>query len=163
MWPRAAFRTLLCAFLASALVALEAAPSDAAVRISRDYGGQIGPYLYAFAVLRSIGENVVIDGPCLSACTLVLGLIPKDKICITSRARLGFHAAWERDRQGRKKISKEGTAVVMKIYPPEIRSWIQKNGGLNDKLIFLQGPELATMYQACKDDAPPATPLRIKR
>lgn len=162
MWPQAALRTLVCAFLTGALVALEAAPAEAAVRISRDNGGQIGPYLYAFAVLRSIGESVIIDGPCLSACTLVLGVIPKDKICITNRAQLGFHAAWERDRKGRKKISKEGTEVVMKIYPPEIRSWILKNGGLNDKLIYLQGPELATMYQVCKD-GPPAAPLRIRR
>ena len=162
MRPQAALRTLVCAFLTGALVALQAPPAEAAVRISRDNGGQIGPYLYAFALLRSIGENVIIDGPCLSACTLVLGVIPKDKICITNRAQLGFHAAWERDRKGRKKISKEGTEVVMKIYPPEIRSWIQKNGGLNDKLIYLQGPELATMYQACKN-GPPAVPLRIRR
>jgi hypothetical protein len=159
---RAASRAPLCAFLAGALSILATSQADAVVRISRDHGGQIGPYLYAFAVLRSIGESVIIDGPCLSACTLVLGVLPKEKICVTPRARLGFHAAWERDRQGRKKISKAGTEVVMKIYPPEIRSWIQKNGGLNDKLIYLQGPELATMYQACKDGQP-ASPLRIRR
>jgi hypothetical protein len=162
MWLRAALRAPLCAFLTGALVVLAASPADAVVRISRDHGGQIGPYLYAFAVLRSIGESVIIDGPCLSACTLVLGVLPKEKICVTRRARLGFHAAWERDKRGRKKISKAGTDVVMKIYPAEIRTWIEKNGGLNDKLIYLQGPELATMYQPCKD-GPPASPLRIKR
>ena len=155
---RAVLRTLL----ASALVVFAASRADAGVRISRDHGGQIGPYLYAFAVLRSIGENVIIDGPCLSACTLLLGVLPKEKICVTPRARLGFHAAWERDRRGRKVISKTGTEVVMKIYPPEIRTWIEKNGGLQDKLIYLQGPELATMYQACKE-GPPGSPLRIRR
>ena len=91
---RAALRAPLCALLAGALAMLAASPAEAVVRISRDHGGQIGPYLYAFAVLRSIGESVIIDGPCLSACTLVLGLLPKEKICVTQRARLGFHAAW---------------------------------------------------------------------
>jgi hypothetical protein len=158
MWLRGILQTLL----AGAVLTLAASPADAVVRISRDHGGKIGPYLYAFAVLRSIGESVVIDGPCLSACTLVLGVLPKDKICVTNRARLGFHAAWQRDRRGRKVISKSGTAAVLKIYPPEVRSWIEKNGGLNDKLIFLQGPELATMYKACKATQG-ASPLRIRQ
>ena len=65
MRPQAALRTLVCAFLTGALVPLQAPPAEAAVRISRDNGGQIGPYLYAFALLRSIGESVIIDGPCL--------------------------------------------------------------------------------------------------
>jgi hypothetical protein len=47
------------------------------MRIAEDRGGQIGHYLQTFAVLRSSGENVVVDGNCLSACTLLLGLIPK--------------------------------------------------------------------------------------
>jgi hypothetical protein len=155
-------RGVLLTLLAGTLTILAASPAGAVVRISRDNGGPIGPYLYTFAVLRSTGESVIIDGPCLSACTLVLGVLPKDKICVTQRARLGFHAAWQRDRRGRKVISKSGTEVVMKIYPPEIRSWIEKNGGLNDKLIFLQGPELANMYKACKATQP-SSPLRIKR
>ena len=36
----------------------------------------------------------MIDGACLSACTLVLGIVPRERICVTQRAMLGFHAAW---------------------------------------------------------------------
>ena len=36
--------------------------------------------------LRKSGQRVVIDGTCASACTLVLGVIPHDRICVTSRA-----------------------------------------------------------------------------
>ena len=32
----------------------------------------------------------MIDGRCLSACTLVRGVIPRERICVTRRARLGF-------------------------------------------------------------------------
>ena len=43
--------------------------------------------------MRDSGEHVVIDGPCLSACTLLTGIIPSDRVCVTQRAVLGFHAA----------------------------------------------------------------------
>ena len=63
------------------------------MRIAEDRGGQIGQYLQAFNTLRSSGERVIVDGNCLSACTLVLGLVPRERICATQRARFGFHAA----------------------------------------------------------------------
>ena len=47
------------------------------------------------------GERVVIDGPCLSACTLVLSTVPSNRICVTRRAVLGFHAARSIDTRGR--------------------------------------------------------------
>jgi hypothetical protein len=37
---------------------------------------------------------VIIDGFRASACTIVLGAVPDDKICVTSRAKFGFHAPW---------------------------------------------------------------------
>ena len=49
-------------------------------------------YLEVFARVRQSGERVVIDGLCLSACTLVLSTIPRNRICVTRRAVLGFHA-----------------------------------------------------------------------
>jgi hypothetical protein len=38
--------------------------------------------------VRSSGEMVIIDGYCALACTIVLGTLPHDKICVASRARL---------------------------------------------------------------------------
>ena len=71
------------------------------MRIRADAGGQIGPYLQELVALRGSGERVIIDGPCLSACTMVLGVIPRERICVTARARLGFHAAWHPGDDGR--------------------------------------------------------------
>ena len=39
--------------------------ASAEMRIQRDFGGQIGPYLYKYAMVKEAGQKVVIDGPCL--------------------------------------------------------------------------------------------------
>jgi hypothetical protein len=87
--------------LAALVVFLAAMPVHAEIRILGSPGGQVGPFLDLFERVRASGETVVIDGPCLSACTLVLSVVPNDRICVTRRAVLGFHAARSIDRRGR--------------------------------------------------------------
>jgi hypothetical protein len=53
------------------------APVLADVRIVSSLGGSVGSYLSFFSRVRQSGERVIIDGPCLSACTLVLSTIPR--------------------------------------------------------------------------------------
>ena len=97
------------AVLAGAVTAaLMMSTAQGAVRIKADPGGQIGPYLENLVALRGSGERVIIDGPCLSACTMVLGVIPRERICVTSRARLGFHAAWHPGDDGHPVPSRGG-------------------------------------------------------
>ena len=83
---------MIAIFLATVLCALVLSPAHAEVRILASPGGQVGPFLDLFERVRASGERVVIDGPCLSACTLVLSMVPGDRICVTRRAVLGFHA-----------------------------------------------------------------------
>lgn len=139
-------RAAICGAVFAALFAVDA---GASVRISNDKGGQIGPYLDAYVSLRKSGQKVIIDGPCLSACTLVLGVMPRERICVTPRAQLGFHAAWNPGRNGRPVLSHAGTKALWDIYPGEIRAWLKKHGGLKPKMVFLSGPELAAMYRLC--------------
>ena len=87
-------------FLAAVLCGLTLPPAQAEVRILASPGGQVGPFLDLFERVRDSGERVVIDGPCLSACTLVLSMVPQNRICVTRRAILGFHAARSVDRRG---------------------------------------------------------------
>lgn len=136
---------LFCA----ALLASGIAPASATMRISEDRGGQIGQYLQTYALLRSSGEKVVVDGNCLSACTLVLGVIPRDRICATERARFGFHAAWMPDSDGRPVTSPMGTQALWRIYPQSVRHWINRHGGLSRKMIYLEGRALAGIVQSC--------------
>jgi hypothetical protein len=139
----------MAALFGAALAALPIFDASAAVRIKADPGGQIGPYLESLVELRGSGERVIIDGPCLSACTMVLGVIPRERICVTSRARLGFHAAWHPDGNGEPVTSREATRLLMEIYPEHVRSWIKGHGGLSPRMMYLSGRELASMYQSC--------------
>jgi hypothetical protein len=138
---------VLAGAVAAALMASSSA--QAVVRIKSDPGGQIGPYLENLVALRGSGERVIIDGPCLSACTMVLGVIPRDRICVTPRARLGFHAAWHPGEDGHPIPSREATKLLMDIYPEHVRSWIARRGGLSPRMMYLSGRELAAMYHSC--------------
>lgn len=136
--------------LGAAMAASSISAGSAAVRIKADPGGQIGPYLENLVALRSSGERVIIDGPCLSACTMVLGVIPRERICVTPRARLGFHAAWTPDGNGRPVTSRVATRLLMDIYPQNVRGWLAKQGGLSRQMKYLSGRELAAMYPTCR-------------
>jgi hypothetical protein len=140
---------LASVFAGAALAALIATSASSEIRIRNDPGGIIAEHANAFAQLRDMGESVVIDGRCISACTLVLGIIPPDRICVTPRAMLGFHAAWVHDRDGRPVTSASGTASMLSIYPTPIRRWLASKGGLSRKLIVLRGRELTAMYRSC--------------
>jgi hypothetical protein len=125
-------------------------PAFADVRILSSPGGAVSDYLKFFSHVRQSGKRVVIDGPCLSACTLVLSTIPRNRICVTPRAILGFHAPLVVDYQtGRIFRSSDMTRAVAASYPARVRTWIKRNGGLNQKLIFLRGRQLAALYARC--------------
>ena len=136
-------------FAVVVLVLLVIPPARADLRILSSPGGLVGDYLAAFARVRQSGERVVIDGPCLSACTLVLSTIPRNRICVTGRAVLGFHAPQWVDRRGHMSRAREATRVVTNSYPAGVRAWIKKRGGLTQKLIYLRGRELSALYPRC--------------
>ena len=136
--------------LAAVLYGLVLPPARAEVRILASQGGQVGPFLDLFARVRASGERVVIDGPCLSACTLVLSVVPDDRICVTRRAVLGFHAARSIDQRGRSYAEPEASDLVLATYPAPVRGWIRRRGGLNSRLLLLRGRELAAIYPLCR-------------
>src|SRR5438309_7593151 len=114
----------LTALLAATILLASIGASDAVVRIAKDPGGRIGTYIDRYQGVRGSGEAVIIDGYCVSACTIVLGTVPYDKICVTSRARLGFHAAWDPGPRGRRITNPEATQSLYSMSPFEVRNWI---------------------------------------
>ena len=143
----------LTALLATFFLLAGIGASDAAVRIARDAGGRIETYVGKYQGVRSSGEMVIIDGYCASACTIVLGSVPHDRICVTSRARLGFHAAWDPDARGRKITNPQATQTLYAMYPFEVRRWIDQRGGLTPRMIYLSGRELTSMFRPCYLDS----------
>jgi hypothetical protein len=132
------------------LALLAATPAFAEIRIIQSPGGRVGPFLELFERVRESGERVVIDGPCLSACTLVLSLVPGERICVTKRAVLGFHAARSVDRRGRFYAEPEASEAVLEAYPAPVRDWIRSRGGLTARLLLLKGRDLAAIYPRCR-------------
>ena len=141
---------LAAVLFGAVLTAASASTASAVVRITSDTGGQIGPYLETLAAIRNSGQRVIIDGPCLSACTMILGVIPRERICVTRRARLGFHAAWHHGDNGRPATNRGGTQLLMAVYPQNVKNWLNRRGGLTREMKYLTGRELASMYPTCQ-------------
>jgi hypothetical protein len=139
----------LTLFLAAIGFLAASLPAFAEMRILASPGGRVGYFVEFFDRVRASGEPVIIDGPCLSACTLVLSIVPNQRICVTRRAVLGFHGAFSFDAHGRAVGDPEASAAVLEAYPAPIRDWIRRRGGLTKRSLMLRGRELAAMYPRC--------------
>ena len=141
--------------LAFILLALWSSTAAADYRITRDHGGLVDAYKAKYAKIRDHGERVIIDGICNSACTLVLGIVPLNRICVTPKASLGFHQAYY-DKAwtfGLKMTSYAGTADLVSYYPQTVKDWISRNGGLTPEMKRVKnGPDLWAMVDPCPDE-----------
>jgi hypothetical protein len=137
------------------LLMLSAMPARADLRITRDHGGYVTEYKEKYERIRDRKERVIIDGICNSACTMVFGIVPLNKICVTPRASLGFHLAYY-DKSftfGIKVTSTEGTSELMGYYPQPVKDWISRNGGLtNDMKKIKNGADLWRIVDPCPED-----------
>jgi hypothetical protein len=143
----------LCLSLAG-LLALSSGAAAADYRITRDHGGLVDQYKAKYATLRDRGDRVVIDGICNSACTLVLGIVPLNRICVTPNASFGFHQAYYDKRWtfGVRVTSAAGTDDLMTVYPAPVREWISKHGGLTPDMKRLKnGYDLWMIVNPCPE------------
>lgn len=139
----------LLGMLLAVLVAVPSAAS-AEVRITNDEGGSINQYFARYQSMRDSGESVVIDGVCLSACTLVLGILPRERVCATDGAMLGFHAAWRPNGLGGASAAPDQTRRMMDAYPASVRRWISRQGGLSSEMVFVHGKALNAIVRKCR-------------
>lgn len=95
--------------------------------ISADFGGSIGEYIESYADIRHSKVKIRIEDYCISACTMVLGLIPRDRVCADDRALFGFHSAWFMGPFG-PVFSREGTRLVWNLYPKAVQDDLRARG-----------------------------------
>ena len=137
------------------MLPLLATPGRADLRITRDHGGYVTEYKAKYERIRDRRERVIIDGICNSACTMVFGIVPMNKICVTPRASLGFHQAYY-DKAftfGIKVTSLGGTSDLMGYYPRPVKDWIARNGGLTPEMKKIRnGVELWKMVDPCPEE-----------
>jgi hypothetical protein len=141
--------------LLSALLVMAPVAAHADLRITRDHGGYVTEYKAKYERIAQRGERVIIDGICNSACTMVFGIVPMSKICVTPRASLGFHSAYY-DKSftfGIKVTSFEGTSDLMSYYPRPVKEWISRNGGLTTEMKKIRnGTDLWKIVDPCPED-----------
>jgi hypothetical protein len=134
---------------------LAVTPARADLRITSDHGGYVSEYKQKYQRIRDRHERVIIDGICNSACTLVFGIVPLNKICVTPRASVGFHQAYY-DKAftfGIKVTSAEGTADLMSYYPNTVKEWIRRNGGLTTEMKKIRnGVDLWQIVDPCPEE-----------
>src|SRR5712672_190264 len=134
---------------------LAAAPARADMHITRDHGGYLKEYKAKYQRIRDRHERVIIDGICNSACTLVFGIVPMNKVCVTPRASLGFHQAYY-DKAftfGIKVTSSAGTSDLMSYYPQPVKDCFFCNGAVTTEMKKIKnGADLWRIVDPCPED-----------
>lgn len=109
------------------------------VDVFDNHGGSVAEYDDRWSALAARGVSVRIVGPCQSACTVLLGHIPRERICVMPDAAFGFHLAHLRS----------ATATLWNAYQPDFRAWIEAHGGLQRDFIWLRAPEIFQYFAKC--------------
>lgn len=102
---------------------------SSAYTVRHDSGGRIIDYAIKMKRIEQARRAVRFDGRCDSACTLFLAL-PASKACVTPRARFGFHLPYGSSTKGNQMAAK----FMLSSYPRWVRSWLNANGGLTNKV-----------------------------
>ena len=111
----------------------------------------------AAAKLELTSIDTSITGSALLPALSSSAQIPHDKICVTTNATLGFHAAWDFGAKGHTITNPIATQMLYSSYPLQVRRWIARRGGLTPQMIFLRGKQLQAMYRPCYLDAQAST------
>lgn len=92
--------------------------------IANDPGGDLFAYVRSWEGIAAGGQRVEIDGFCVSACTLVLGLVPRERVCVTPGAYFGFHSVSINYRGH----TAEGTRYLWSLYPSYVQELLLTRG-----------------------------------
>jgi hypothetical protein len=122
------------------LLCLLAAPAAAeTIDVYDNHGGRVVEYNARWAGLAARGVSVRITGPCQSACTVLLGHIPRSRICVMPNASFGFHLA----------LVESATRTLWNAYQSDIRGWIKAHGGLTKQFIWMRAPDIYRYFRKC--------------
>lgn len=136
-------------FIGSAPPAVtEAVNADYRTVITGDFGGGIVEYIQKYNKIRQDGSKVRIDDLCMSACTLITGLVPYENVCVSPYAIMAFHSAWVMTFAG-PQFSKEGTALIWNVYPEPVKQKLREagwGGGEHPEFIYFPATDF---YPEC--------------
>ncbi len=124
------------------------------VRLFRsDRGGFLATYLADLEQLEALDVlQLQIDTICASACTVFLRL--GNRVCVTDRARIGFHhiVLWNRATGGPSRFiaaERDFNDRFLDSLPVNIRNWRGISSGLPWRMVWLEGEEAAQRIGRC--------------
>src|SRR5262245_18108002 len=125
---------LLCLLFAPAAVAREIVVQD-------DMGGDADDREAEWRELAKRADITVrIDGECVSACAYVLGIMPKERVCVTRQAVFGFHMATDDTGAPAPEFTRE---VYARTLPASVQAWLARQGPLSvRRMVWLPAHEV---------------------
>lgn len=131
-------KSLVLAFISILYLAAPQARAET-VDVNDNHGGSVAAYAARWTALAAKGDSVRIVGPCQSACTVLLGHIPRSSICVMPQASFGFHLAHLPSAQ----------QTLWAAYAGDIRQWIEGHGGLSPEFIWMRAPDIYRYFRKC--------------
>lgn len=128
-----------------ALMLLVSSPASAEVhRVDDDHGGIVIEYIAKYVAWDKAKDTVIVEGACVSACTIMLGIIDNDKMCATKNAEFGFHSAVLMPYG---LYTEEGTRLLWFFYQRRVRKLLLREGWESPttphpELIYIDAQEL---------------------
>ena len=120
---------------------------------SYDPGGFLAQYLVDLEMLKRLRvRQLQVDHTCASACTVFLRL--GKRVCVTKRARIGFHRIVMQNGAGstpsrRNSAEHAFNDRYLRRLPAKIRNWHGIRDGLPRRMTWLHGEEAARLVGRC--------------
>jgi hypothetical protein len=124
------------------------------VVITSDRGGFINRFIKKYQRWDRENKIVVVDGYCASSCTMVIGMIPRSRLCVTRRGYFGFHGSYYHAVFiAGPKIENPGmTHLMTDRYTDDVKAWVDAHGGLPTykRMLLMRYPETANYFRLCQ-------------
>ncbi len=123
-------------------------PSEIVIS-EQDPGGDVEDHIKFFHYVKDAGIKIRVAGECVSACTLMLGILPRDKICIDEeKGSFGFHLA---------RTSSEGDVELTNrldrmFYPTVVNTWLKAHGPQTLEVQYMMPEDFKGYLHYCGKD-----------
>lgn len=157
---RTGIRSYAAATLAGIILAIASTTAEAAsdnriaskgqvrylsyTNIGNNSGGHVINYALQTLKWKKSGRKIRFSGRCASACTLYLGL-PAENMCISPGASFHFHAPYGASARG----NRIARSYMLRTYPGWVRAWLNRNGGLNSRLVAMNYSYASRFIKSC--------------
>jgi hypothetical protein len=119
-----------------------------AIVIHDDPGGAVSTYVDWYRRIMHAHIPVKIEGPCVSACTLVL-MLPKSQVCVGANGSLGFHEATISGVPSMPATRE----LIEEFYPPIVQAWLRGKKLTVEHIEYMHSDEIVRLgvFNACDD------------